>query len=76
VTANGGNARRALADDGFGTPEEAAIDGYPPSANARAVSVKVRGDQAVVVVDTDPAYRYVVHLRKEGDLWYDEWDHN
>ena len=38
----------------FGSPEEAAIDGFPP-AHVRVVACSVEGDEAYVVLDTGPA---------------------
>lgn len=64
-------------ESGFATPERAALSSYPPAANARVVRVKRRGDKrAVVEVETDPEYRYVINVVREGELWYEEDDHN
>ena len=63
-------------DIGYPTPEEAALANYPPSAHARAVTTKVRGRKATVVIETDPSYKYVVYCRKDGDLWFDNGGHN
>jgi hypothetical protein len=63
-------------EDGFETPEEAALSGYPTEAHARVVRMKRRGKNAVVEVETDPSYRYFVHCREEDGLGYNEYDHN
>ncbi len=62
---------------GFASPEEASLATYPPAANARVIRVDRKGhSHAVVVIETDPPYRYFIHVSRVGDLWYEEDDHN
>jgi hypothetical protein len=45
-------------DEGYATPEEAALSGWEstPAANAYVVSVTLHGDSAEVIVDTEPSH--------------------
>ena len=56
---------------GFESPQEAALNGWPGSAKAHAVSVDVRGDRAEVVIDTDPSYQYWVYCVRRDDGWHE-----
>jgi hypothetical protein len=57
--------------ESFPTPEAAALAtwGACPNANARVVSVEVRGDQAQVVVETDPSYPDYVSCLRTDEGW-------
>jgi hypothetical protein len=59
--------------DGYETPEEAALAGWPPTALARVVRVEKKAeDRADVIVDTDPRYFMRAQCRRYGGLWYEE----
>ena len=55
--------------DGFNSPEEAALEGWPPAAGARVVSATVRGDRAEVVMDMTPSYDYWVYCVRRDGRW-------
>ncbi|MCA1696404.1 MAG: hypothetical protein LC749_17735 [Actinobacteria bacterium] len=59
-------------DEGYRTPEEAALSGWPSAARARVLRVSVRKDRATVLVDTVPSHpmRILCERRSDG-LW--EW---
>jgi hypothetical protein len=59
-------------DDGYATPEEAALSGWSPSAKARVVMVRAGEEEAFVYVDTVPSHpmRVVCERRSDG-RW--EW---
>ncbi|HET6874590.1 MAG TPA: hypothetical protein VFH70_07420 [Acidimicrobiales bacterium] len=53
----------------FDRPEDAALDGWPEAAQARVVSVDIRGDRAEVVLDTEPSYPYWIYCRRSDQGW-------
>jgi len=57
--------------ESFPTPEAAALATWDacPGAHARVVSVEVRGDEAQVVVDTDPSYPDYVSCFRTNEGW-------
>lgn len=62
-------------EEGFGTPEQAALAGWreTPAANARVRSTTVRGARAEVIVETDQSnvdyLDYVYCVRGPGGRW-------
>ena len=61
-------------DDGYPTPEDAALSGWTstPGANAHVVSVRMHGDRsAEVIVDTEPSHPMSTRVdRSDHDgLW-------
>ena len=57
----------------FATPEEAAMNGFPP-AYCRVVASAVEGDDGFVVLDTGAPgrpYLYAVAVWREDGRWYD-----
>jgi hypothetical protein len=61
-------------DDGYTTPEEAALSGWTstPTANAHVVSIKMHGElSAEVIIDTEPSHPMSTRVdRSEQDgLW-------
>jgi hypothetical protein len=66
-------------EDGFATPEEAALaewDPYP-QAEARVVSVKYLDAQhAVVVTDTTPSHPIWSYCERAAGSWVFTHDHN
>ena len=56
---------------GYDSPEDAALAGWPASAQARILSVDVRGDRAEVVIDTDPSYPYWIYCVKVEGRWHE-----
>jgi hypothetical protein len=52
------------------TPEQAALAGWPPEANAWVVRVESTGpDTADVIVETDPAHQIRVHTERIEGRW-------
>jgi hypothetical protein len=58
------------AADGYASPEEGALAGWPDKATVRVLSVDVRGDRAEVVVDTDPSNPYWVYCMRVDGRWH------
>jgi hypothetical protein len=59
-----------MVEDGrFDRPENAALAGWPAAAQARIISVEIRGNRAEVVLDTDPHYPYWVYCRRSDAGW-------
>ena len=58
---------------GYESPEAAALAGWAstPGADARVVSVAVRGDRAEFVIDTDPAYLDYVYCPRRNGRWFE-----
>jgi hypothetical protein len=64
-------------DPGSPTPEQAAVESFPPLAKARVVRVLKVDDRYVqVIVDTEPSHQMRVHCEKSGELWYVTADGN
>ncbi len=59
-------------DDGYATPEEAALSGWSPAAKPRVVMFRAGEDEAFVYIDTVPSHpmRVVCKRRSDGQ-W--EW---
>ena len=55
--------------EGFASPEDAGLSGWPVVAKARVVSLDVRGDRAEVVVDTEPSYAYWLYCVRRSGKW-------
>lgn len=55
--------------EGFGSPDEAAVAGWPEAAGVHVVSVTVAGNRAEVVLNTEPEYRYWVYCVKRNGRW-------
>jgi hypothetical protein len=53
------------------TPEAAALDGWPTASQVRVRSVTVQGDQAEVVVDTDPGWPNWVYCVRTRGRWHE-----
>jgi hypothetical protein len=66
-------------EDGFATPEEAAVAEWNPhpAAEARVVSVEyVEGEHAVVVTDTTPSHPMRNYCERAAGGWVFRHDHN
>lgn len=58
--------------DGFETPEEAAVSGWPEAAKPRILEVvRVRDDVVNVLVDTEPSHPMWVRCERGVSGW--EW---
>jgi hypothetical protein len=57
-------------DAGYETVEEAALEDWPAEAKARVMRVKVYGDSADVLVDTEPSHRMLVECERRDGRWY------
>jgi len=67
-----------MAAHGFETPEQAAMEGFPP-AHCRMVESAVDGDDAFVVLDTGPAgrpYLYAGTVHRDAAGWHGGIDGN
>jgi len=61
-------------DDGYSTPEEAALSRWEPAANARVREVRMQRYRATVLVDTDLSDSLTVRCARRTDgRW--EWTH-
>jgi hypothetical protein len=60
-----------MAPMSYDTPESAALASWTtaPAAEARVVSVDLRGDRAEVVLDTIPSYLDYVYCLRTSDGW-------
>jgi hypothetical protein len=60
-------------EDGYGTPEQAAMSGYTPGARARVISVRMIDEwTAEVVVDTEPSHPITSICIRDLDGRWDE----
>ena len=57
-------------NEGYDTPEEAAVADWPPRARARAVEMTRHRDAAVVLVDTIPSHPMEVRVERVSGRWH------
>jgi hypothetical protein len=63
----------ALRDDGFDSPESAAMFGFPPKY-CRVVASRTNGDRAYILLDTgshERPYLYGVSCRRDNGRWFE-----
>jgi hypothetical protein len=67
------SATICLVEDGFLTPEDAALNGFSTGAAARVRASAINEDvgRAVVLVDTDPTHPIEVICVLDGDRWHE-----
>jgi len=57
--------------NGYRTPEEAALAGFPPAAAARLVGLVVRGKRAQVELRVGPEYPDFVDCERVDGRWHE-----
>ncbi|MGH9128445.1 MAG: hypothetical protein ACRDY2_05645 [Acidimicrobiales bacterium] len=66
-----------LHEQGYDTPEEAALSGWAPVSQARVVRTRVHPldpDRVDVIVDTEPSHLMRVFTVRHGEQWMDTGD--
>lgn len=62
-----------MRDDGFDSPEGAAMDGFP-ARYCRVIASRLQGDDAYVLLNTgssEQPYLYGVNCRRENGRWFE-----
>jgi hypothetical protein len=62
-----------MGDNGFDSPESAAMDGFPPQC-CRVIATRVAGDDGYVLLNTGSPgspYLYGVNCRRENGRWFE-----